>query len=104
MGYAETGMYMDEATAARLSFPPKETLLDYVRQAFAAADLATQAVDENQFLMEEQPQPMTEGVWEPGGTVGSAIFDHLLHDCAHFGMMQILLGQQTVPGKDVEPE
>jgi hypothetical protein len=94
MGYAETGMHMDEAAAARLRFPSKEILLDYVRQAFAAAELAIQSIDEEQFSTKEQPQPVTEGIWEEGETVGRAIFAHLLHDHAHFGMMQILLGQQ----------
>ena len=97
-GYAETGMEMDEAAAARLKFPPKEILLDYVRQAFAAADRAVQAIDETQFLMDEQPQPMTDGVWEPGNTVGSAVMGHLVHDCRHLGMMECLLGLQSGAG------
>jgi hypothetical protein len=93
-GYAETGMHMDEAAAANLRFPPKEILLGYVRQAFQAAEQAVRAIDETQFAAPEQPQPMTEGIWSEGGSVGSAIFSHLLHDCQHYGMMESLLSQQ----------
>jgi len=97
-GYAETGMYMDEATAAQLVFPSKDVLLDYVRRAFAAAEQAVNAIDEEQFLADEQPQTITEGIWDPGGTVGSAIFSHLVHDDRHLGMMECLLGLQKGSG------
>lgn len=98
MGYAGTGMGMDESSAVRLEFPPKKILLNYARLAFAAAERALQAVDETQFITEEQPQPATEGIWESGGTVGSAIFSHLIHDSRHLGMMECLLGQQMDSG------
>jgi hypothetical protein len=97
-GFGETGMEMDEAEAARLVFPPKEILLDYVRQAFSAAEQAVSAIDEVQFMAAEQPQPMTEGVWSPGGTVGSAVMSHLTHAARHLGMMECLLGLQTGSG------
>jgi hypothetical protein len=67
----------------------------YIRQAFAAAEMAIQAIDETQFLALEQPRPITEGVFKPGESVGSAVFSHLLHDMLHFGMMQVLVGQQA---------
>ncbi len=98
LGYAETGMEMDETAASQLKFPPKEILLDYVRQAFTAADTVVQAIDASQLQMEEQPQPITEGVWSPGGTVESAIMEHLIHDSRHLGMMECLLGLQTGAG------
>jgi hypothetical protein len=91
-------MYMNEAIAAELNFPPKTVLLEYIRQAFAAAENAVRAVDETQFMLEEQPQPITEGIWGPGGTVGDAILGHMVHDYRHFGMMEYLLGLQTGSG------
>ena len=98
MGYDQTGMEMDEAVAATLPFPAKETLLEYVRRAFAAVELALQAVDEEQFHQPEQPQPLTEGIWQPGSTVGEAIMGHLVHDYRHLGMMECLLGLQARHG------
>jgi hypothetical protein len=97
-GFAETGMEMDESDAARLVFPSKDILLDYVRQAFSAAELAVSAIDEDQFLADEQPQSMTEGVWSEGGTVGDAVMSHLVHAARHLGMMECLLGLQTGSG------
>jgi hypothetical protein len=97
-GYAETGMEMDESEAAQLVFPPKEILLAYVRQAFLAAEQAVHAIDEAQFLAKEQPQPMTEGIWSQGGTVGSAVMSHLTHAALHLGMMECLLGLQSGSG------
>ena len=98
LGYAETGMSMDESAAAQLQFPPKEILLDYVNQAFAAVERLVLQIDEIQFQMEEQPQPITEGIWSLGGTVGDAIIAHLIHDSRHLGMMECLLGLQSGSG------
>lgn len=98
LGVADTGMEMDESLAAQLEFPPKEILLDYVRQVFAKAQAAVEMIDEDQFTAEERPQPMTEEGWSPGGTVGSAVFEHLVHDHRHLGMMECLLGLQAGSG------
>jgi hypothetical protein len=97
-GFGETGMEMDEKEAAQLVFPSKEILLDYVRQAFLAAEQAVKAIDEVQFQAIEQPQPMTAGIWSEGGTVGSAVMSHLTHAARHLGMMECLLGLQAGSG------
>jgi hypothetical protein len=97
-GFAETGMEMDESDAARLVFPSKHILLDYVRRSFSAAELAVSAIEEDQFLAYEQPQSLTEGVWSEGGTVGDAVMSHLVHAARHLGMMECLLGLQTGSG------
>jgi hypothetical protein len=98
LGFDETGMEMDEATAANLTFPAKAVLLAYVRQAFAAVDVTVRSISEAEFVMPEQHQPETEEVWKPGNTVGSAILEHLVHDSRHLGMMESLLGIQTGHG------
>lgn len=98
MGYDQTGMEMDEAVAVTLPFPAKEILLDYVRRVFTAVELALRVVDEEQFYQAEQPQVITEGIWQPGSTVGEAIMGHLVHDYRHLGMMECLLGLQTGHG------
>jgi hypothetical protein len=97
-GFGETGMEMEESAAARLVFPSKEILLAYVRQVFLAAEKAVHAIDEDQFLANEQPQAMTAGIWSEGGTVGSAVMSHLLHAARHLGMMECLLGLQSGSG------
>jgi hypothetical protein len=97
LGFSATGMQMDEALAARLAFPAKTVLAAYVSRAFAAAELAMDAIDVEQFDEAEQPQPLTEGIWQEG-TVGSAVFSHLLHDNRHLGAVECLLGAQMASG------
>ncbi|HEU5102538.1 MAG TPA: DinB family protein [Roseiflexaceae bacterium] len=97
LGYAATGMHMDGDLAITLRFPDPRVLLAYARQAFAAAEHAVGAIDEQQFQATEQPQPLTEGIWG-GSTVGQAIVDHIIHDNRHLGMMECLLGFQTKSG------
>jgi hypothetical protein len=89
---------MEETAASQLRYPPKEILLEYVLQTFTAVERLVLEIDENQFQMEEQPQPITEGVWTPGGTVVGAILAHLVHDSGHLGMMECLLGLQSGSG------
>lgn len=93
LGYAETGMNMADAVATRLPFPPKDALLDYVEKAFAAAARNIGAIDEQQFIAPEQPQPLSEGIWGEG-MVGGAVMEHVTHASRHLGMMEALLGLQ----------
>jgi hypothetical protein len=97
LGYAATGMTMPESSAVRLAFPPKESLLAYLRRAFAAVDESLDAIDEDQFGAPEQSQPLTEGIWEES-TVGDAILSHVVHDNRHLGAMECLVGIQTGAG------
>lgn len=100
LGFAETGMLMDTDAAARLSLPPKELLLDYVRRAFAAAEKAVSVVDDAQWLELEQEQFEEQDRTKlgPKATVGGAILAHLVHDNRHLGMMECLRGLQTISG------
>jgi hypothetical protein len=97
LGYAATGQHMPDDVALRLPFPDKAALVDYLEKAFAAAERAVKAIDDEQFRSLEQPQLLTEGVWGEG-TVGDAIIEHLTHDNRHLGMMECLLGLQGQRG------
>lgn len=97
LGFAGTGMQMDEATAARLAYPPKEQLLDYLRRSLAAADQSAAVIPEDQLAAAEQLQPLTEGIWGEG-TVGGSILEHVVHDNRHLGAIESLLGLQTGKG------
>jgi hypothetical protein len=90
-------MTMSESIAAGLTFPPKETLLAYLRRTFAAVDNSLNAVDEEQFGETERQQPLTEGIWGES-TVGDAILSHLVHDNRHLGAMECLVGIQSGAG------
>ena len=96
-GYADTGMGMPDEIAMSQPFPDKVELMNYVERVFTLAELAVNAIDDQQFQSDERPQPFTEGIWG-GGTVGDAILTHLTHDNRHLGMMECLLGLQGKPG------
>jgi hypothetical protein len=98
LGVAATGMTMSDDIAVTLPLPAKEILLDYARRAFAAADGAVQAIDEEEFAAAEQPQPLTADIWAEGSTVADAIFSHLGHENRHLGMIECLLGLQAGSG------
>jgi hypothetical protein len=68
-----------------------------VRKAFAAAEDAIRAIDEEQFLAAEQPQPLTEGIWGEG-VVGGAILSHMIHENRHLGAVESLYGLQVGSG------
>ena len=97
LGFDQTGMEMPDEIALRLPLPAKKELLDYVQRAFAQAETAMSAIDEEQFLSPEQAQPMTEGV-RGSGLVGNTVTAHLIHDNRHLGMMECLLGLQGQAG------
>jgi hypothetical protein len=97
LGFAQTGMMMGDDVAGQLRFPAKEQLVAYMRQVFAAAERAVQSLDEEQFYAPEQPQPLTEGIWQEG-PVGNVILVHLTHDNRHLGMIECLRGLQLGSG------
>ena len=97
LGFAGTGMQMPDELALQLVFPEKAELLRYVELAFAAIEQAVSVIDDEQFMADEQQQPLTKGIWG-GGTVGSALLEHLVHEHRHLGMMECLLGLQGQPG------
>ena len=101
LGYEDTGMLLEDDLAAQLPLPARDTLLDYVRRAFAAADAAVALVDDTQFAAYEQPNTTDEtgaALQASSATVGGAIVSHLTHDNRHLGMVECLIGLRGRPG------
>ena len=97
LGFRATGMQMPDEIALRLPLPAKIELLNYMEKAFATAEEAVKAIDNEQFVAMEQLQPLTEGFggW---GTIGEWLLVHISHDNRHLGMMECLLGLQGLHG------
>lgn len=94
LGYAETGMLMPPDAARRLTLPPKALVVTYARAAFAAAEVAVGAIDDQQWRQPERAQdPAQERtVLGPPRTVGDAVLSHLTHDHRHLGMIEYARG------------
>ena len=52
LGYAETGMSMEETAASKLRYPPKDILLKYINQTFTAVERLVLGIDENHWRSE----------------------------------------------------
>ena len=95
LGYAQTGMSMDDKTAVTLRIPGKELLLDYARRAFAAAQRAVEGISDKEFYK------VYEGFhgenWH-GGCIGPIVSTWMTHDNRHLGMIECLVGVQGIYG------
>jgi hypothetical protein len=95
LGYAQTGMSMDDQTAVALRMPGKDLLLDYARRAFAAAQHAVEGISDQDFYK------IYEGFhgenWL-GGQIGPIISTWMTHDNRHLGMIECLVGVQGIHG------
>ncbi len=95
LGYAQTGMEMDEKTAVALRLPEKDLLLDYARRAFAAAQQAVARIGDTAFF------DVYEGLhgenWHDGH-IGPIVITWLTHDNRHLGMIECLIGVQGQSG------
>ena len=91
LGYAQTGMSMDDRAALTLRLPPKDRLLDYARRTFALAQQAVAQIDDGQF------HAIYEGLhgenWHDGH-IGPIIITWMTHDNRHLGMIEGLVGVQ----------
>lgn len=89
LGHDQTGMEMDDSTAASLSFD-REELMEYTRRAFARALDYVSRVPESQYALINQHDPTL--------TVLGVIFSHFSHNCRHLGMIEATLGMQGTKG------
>jgi hypothetical protein len=95
LGYAQTGMSMDDKTAMTLRMPGKELLLDYARRAFAAAQRAVETIaDKDYFKVYEA----LHGENWHDGQIGPIISTWMGHDNRHLGMIECLAGVQGIHG------
>jgi len=89
LGYADTGMEMDEQTALRLRLPEKNILLGYARRAFAAAQQAVAKISDAQFF--DVYETFHGENWHDGH-IGPIILTWMTHDNRHLGMIECLVG------------
>lgn len=91
LGYAETGMEMDERTAMALRMPEKAALLDYARRAFDAAQRAVATLDDGAFF--DVYAGLHGETWHDGH-IGPILITWMTHDNRHLGMIECLVGLQ----------
>lgn len=95
LGYAQTGMEMDEQTALALVFPSKPILLGYARRAFGAAQNALAKIDDARFFDVYETH---HGENWHDGQIGPILITWMTHDNRHLGMIECLVGLQGRAG------
>lgn len=91
LGYAQTGMGMDDTLANTLRMPAKELLLGYARRAFDLAQQAVAAIDDEAFY---RVYAGLHGEHWHDGQIGPIISTWMTHDNRHLGMIECLIGIQ----------
>jgi hypothetical protein len=83
LGWGETGMEMDNKVAATLRLPGKEAVLDYARRAFAAAERAVDAIDDEEFrTIYKSPVE-----WEGESPIYAYVISYMAHTEFHRGQI-----------------
>jgi hypothetical protein len=95
LGFAETGMGLDDDASASLPLPRKDVLLEYARRAFAKADQTVGAMSEGDFHHKVPDRHQAE--WKEA-EIGDAILSWFKHDNRHLGMIECMLGVQGLHG------
>lgn len=95
LGYAQTGMEMDQASARALRLPEKSILLDYVRRTFLAAQQAVAQLEDGDFFAVYE---CFHGENWHAGQIGPIIVTWMTHDNRHLGMIECLVGLQGQTG------
>jgi hypothetical protein len=95
LGYAQTGMSMEDKTAMSLRIPPKDLLLDYARRAFALAGQAVATIHDHEFY--RLYETLHGENWHDGH-IGPIILTWMEHDNRHLGMIECLVGVQGMHG------
>jgi hypothetical protein len=95
LGYAGTGMGLDDAVSTTLPLPGKDTLVEYARRAFMHGNAAVQSLTDEQFNEVRQDRYGT--VWKEH-ILGSAMLNFLAHTNRHLGMIEALKGFQGMRG------
>jgi hypothetical protein len=95
LGYAQTGMSMEDETAMTLQIPHKDLLLDYARRAFALAEQAIDTINDNEFY--KSYETLHGENWHDGH-IGPIILTWMEHENRHLGMIECLIGVQGMHG------
>jgi hypothetical protein len=95
LGYAQTGMSMDDQTAMTLRMPRKDLLLDYASRAFSLAEQAVVTINDNEFY--KIYETLHGENWHDGH-IGPIILTWMEHDNRHLGMIECLIGVQGMHG------
>jgi len=95
LGFAQTGMGLDDDASASLRLPVKDVLLDYARKAFAKADQVVGTMADEDFHRTVQDRLQAEG---EEVEIGDAVLSWLKHDNRHLGMIECMLGVQGLRG------
>lgn len=95
LGYAQTGMEMDEKSAVALRMPEKGRLLGYARRAFAAAQQAVAKISDKAFF--DVYECLHGENWHDGH-IGPIVITWMTHDNRHLGMIECLVGLQGQRG------
>lgn len=95
LGYAQTGMGMEDKTTMTLRIPRKDLLLDYARRAFALAEQAVETINDIEFY--KIYETLHGENWHDGH-IGPIILTWMEHDNRHFGMIECLIGVQGMHG------
>ena len=95
LGYAQTGMSMDDKTAMTLRMPSKDLLVDYARRVFALAQQAVASIGDAEFYRVYED---LHGKGWHDGHIGPIISTWLTHDNRHLGMIECLVGNQGMQG------
>ena len=96
LGESEAGTGYDTFAQGEPPWPAPAALLDYAARAFAAAELALAALDDEQFQAPERLQyagdPYLAAQHAQSATVGNAVLVHLTHNARHLGEIEYLTG------------
>ena len=95
LGYAETGMGMDDAFATRLPLPAEGMLVEYARRAFVEANRAVTTAATQQIENPELSPPAAE-YFGNSPTLVQVILQMMRYDNRHLGMIESLCGMQGV--------
>jgi hypothetical protein len=89
LGADESGYEMDDAVAARLTFPRKEQVLDYVRRAFAAAEQMLDAAKEDWTTFRYKHWGQEVPLWQH-------VMDYISHNHWNIGYIAALRRAQNL--------
>ena len=95
LGYAQTGMEMDQASASALRMPAKEVLLDYARRTFRLAQQAVATLRDEEFF---KVYECFQGENWHDGQIGPIVVTWMTHDNRHLGMIECMIGLQGRAG------